>query len=122
MTSAGFSKSLALELLLARGCHSSLKMASQRSWRNGAPRIKTSQEASSTARGPVKALYPFSESFAQARSHGSSQGGKRAVGASPERRPQQNAAGNLSGKGERCYFLSPNMTALWRHNKVVNFT
>jgi len=98
-------------------------MASQRSWRTGPPRIKTSQEANTTPRGPVKATHPFSESFALARgSHGSSQAGKRAVGASPERRPPQNAAVNLSGKGERCYFLSPNMTTLWRRNKVVNFT
>ena len=77
-------------------------MASQRSWRTGHPRIKTSQEVSNTPRGPVKATHPFSESFALARSHSSSQAGKKAVGASPERRPPQNAAVNLSGKGERC--------------------
>jgi len=77
-------------------------MASQRSWRTGHPRIKTSQETSSTPRGPVKATHPFSESFALARSHGSSQAGKKTVVASPERRPPQNAAVNLSGKGERC--------------------
>lgn len=90
-------------------------MASQRSWRTGPPRIKTSQEASSTARGPVKATHPFSESFALARSHGSSQAGKRTVGASPERRPPPNVAVNLSGKDPKSSYgwktppITPNL-------------